>query len=82
MKKFLTFPFIALIKFYQYLISPLIGPACRYHPSCSEYAKEAFEKFGVFKGGILSIKRLLRCHPWGGHGYDPVPEAKQKEKEV
>jgi putative membrane protein insertion efficiency factor len=74
LKNILKLPFLAIIKLYQLIISPLLGPNCRYHPSCSEYAKQAIEKFGVFKGGILAIKRLFRCHPWGGHGYDPVPE--------
>ena len=64
---------ILLIKFYQRVISPYLMPTCRYTPSCSEYGVEAFRKHGFFKGGYLALKRILSCHPWGGHGYDPVP---------
>lgn len=64
---------IGLIRLYQYSISPLLGPACRYQPSCSEYGVEALKKYGIFKGGYLTIKRIASCHPWGGHGHDPVP---------
>ncbi|OJU26381.1 MAG: membrane protein insertion efficiency factor YidD [Sphingobacteriales bacterium 41-5] len=71
--KILSWPFIILIKFYQYVISPWLGPKCRFTPTCSQYSLEAFKKHGVFKGFWLSIKRISRCHPWGGHGYDPVP---------
>jgi len=69
----LSYPFIWLIKFYQYVISPAIGPKCRYTPSCSQYAIEALKKYGLFKGGWLAAKRIASCHPWGGHGHDPVP---------
>ena len=69
----LAVPFIVLIKIYQLLISPLFPPSCRFIPTCSHYSLEALKKFGIFKGGWLSIKRILRCHPWGGSGYDPVP---------
>ena len=73
-KKVLAAPFILLIKFYQVCISPLKGgPTCRFTPTCSQYALEAFRKYGPFKGFWLSLKRILRCHPWGGSGYDPVP---------
>jgi hypothetical protein len=75
-KKFfllLAIPFIVLIKIYQLLISPLFPPSCRFTPTCSHYSLEALKRFGIFKGGWLSIKRILRCHPWGGSGYDPVP---------
>lgn len=71
--RILSLPLIALIKLYQWIISPLIGPKCRFTPSCSHYAIEALKKYGIFKGGWLFIKRISRCHPWGGHGYDPVP---------
>jgi len=64
---------LLIIKFYQYSIRPLLPNACRYTPSCSQYATEAVNKYGALKGGWLAIKRLSRCHPWGGHGYDPVP---------
>jgi hypothetical protein len=69
----LSMPFIALIKIYQWVISPVLGPKCRFTPSCSQYAAEALKKHGVVKGMWLAIKRLSRCHPWGGSGYDPVP---------
>jgi len=64
---------IGLIKFYQFAISPYLGPACRYTPTCSAYGLEAIRKYGPFKGGKLTVKRICSCHPWGGHGYDPVP---------
>ncbi|MGV3595927.1 MAG: membrane protein insertion efficiency factor YidD [Sediminibacterium sp.] len=69
-----SYPFILLIRFYQYVISPNIGPKCRFTPTCSQYAVEALQKHGLFKGGWLSIKRISKCRPGGGHGYDPVPE--------
>ncbi len=68
-----SFPFIAAIKLYQWTISPLLGPKCRFTPTCSNYALEALKKYGIFKGTWLTVKRISRCHPWGGHGYDPVP---------
>ncbi|MBQ7423690.1 MAG: membrane protein insertion efficiency factor YidD [Prevotella sp.] len=61
------------IRFYQYAISPLTPPSCRFTPTCSEYARQAIIKYGPLKGLWLATKRLLRCHPWGGSGYDPVP---------
>lgn len=63
---------IFLIKFYRKYISPLLGPNCRFVPSCSQYALEAVEKYGFFKGGYLSIKRILKCHPFHPGGYDPL----------
>jgi hypothetical protein len=67
-------PLLLLIKIYQWIISPLLGPnKCRYQPTCSHYALEALQKHGLLKGGFLATKRILSCHPWGGHGYDPVP---------
>lgn len=69
----LSFPFIALIKFYQWIISPLLGPKCRYTPTCSQYALVAFKKYGPIKGFWLALKRIASCNPWGGSGYDPVP---------
>jgi len=68
-----SYLFIGLIKVYQYTISPLLGPSCRFEPSCSQYGIEAFKKHGLLKGFYLSIKRFSKCHPWGGHGHDPVP---------
>ncbi|WP_300750773.1 membrane protein insertion efficiency factor YidD [uncultured Alistipes sp.] len=66
-------PLIVLVKIYQYCISPFTPPSCRFTPTCSQYAVEALRKYGPFKGGWLTLKRLSRCHPWGGSGYDPVP---------
>lgn len=66
--------FIGIIRFYQLAISPYLGVSkCRYNPTCSSYGIEAFKKHGVFKGFYLTSKRIMRCHPRGGHGYDPVP---------
>lgn len=64
---------IGLIKLYQMTLSPLIGRACRYTPTCSNYGIEAIRKYGPFKGGWLTLKRVASCNPWGGSGYDPVP---------
>lgn len=65
--------FLLPIKFYKLCISPLLPPSCRYTPTCSEYAMIAIRKYGVLKGSWLAFKRIMRCHPWGGSGYDPVP---------
>lgn len=65
--------FIAVARFWQIVPSRLLPPSCRYSPSCSEYAIQALRKYGAIKGGWLALKRLLRCHPWGGCGHDPVP---------
>lgn len=70
LKRLLTLP----IRFYQQAISPLTPPACRFTPTCSQYMLEAIEKHGALKGLYLGTRRILRCHPWGGSGYDPVPE--------
>ncbi|MDD6123679.1 MAG: membrane protein insertion efficiency factor YidD [Bacteroidales bacterium] len=69
MKKLLILP----IRFYQRYVSPMLPPACRFTPTCSQYAIEAIQKHGALKGLWLALRRLLRCHPWGGSGYDPVP---------
>jgi putative membrane protein insertion efficiency factor len=69
----MIFPFVLLIKGYQLLVSPLLPPTCRFQPTCSHYAKDALIKFGLFKGGWLAVKRISKCHPWGGSGYDPIP---------
>ncbi len=73
MKKMFSYLLLLPIYFYKYSISPLLPPACRYTPTCSEYAIEAIKKHGPVKGFWLALKRFMRCHPWGGHGYDPVP---------
>jgi len=70
-----TFVYLLIIsvKIYQLFISPIIGQNCRYLPTCSEYTVECLKQFGVVKGLSLSFKRISKCHPWGSHGYDPVP---------
>ena len=73
LKKALNGLLIGMVKFYRYSISPLKPPSCRYTPTCSQYALEALRKYGPLKGTYLAVKRILSCHPWGGHGYDPVP---------
>ena len=71
--KIVSIPFILLIKVYQYIISPLLGPKCRFTPTCSQYAEQALKKHGLFTGGWLALKRIGKCHPGGSSGYDPVP---------
>ncbi len=73
LKKITVYPFLLIIKIYQYGISPLLGPKCRFTPTCSHYAAAAFKKHGLLKGFKLSIKRISKCRPGGGQGYDPVP---------
>jgi uncharacterized protein len=72
-RQVLAFPFILLIRLYQLVISPWIGPKCRFTPTCSQYGIEALRKHGPVKGLWLTIRRVSRCHPWGGSGFDPVP---------
>jgi uncharacterized protein len=72
-KALVVFFATVFIRAYQLLISPLVGPACRFSPSCSQYALEAICRYGAFKGLLLAIRRLLRCHPWHAGGFDPVP---------
>lgn len=72
-KRVAVLPALLLVRFYQVCISPLTPPSCRFTPTCSQYAVEALQKYGLFKGGWLTFKRLMRCMPWGGSGYDPVP---------
>jgi uncharacterized protein len=75
MQQLLKFIVILPIRFYQYFISPLLGPKCRYHPTCSHYMIGAIREWGAFKGLYLGIKRILRCHPWSEHPmHDPVPK--------
>ena len=76
MKRIIQLPakfLILLIRIYQVTLSPFIGKSCRYIPTCSNYGIEAIQKYGFFKGGWLTFKRVLSCNPWGGSGYDPVP---------
>ncbi|MGY8923538.1 MAG: membrane protein insertion efficiency factor YidD [Flavobacteriales bacterium] len=73
MKKILIYPFVLLVKGYQSFLSPLLPPSCRYQPTCSQYTIEVLKKYGLFKGSWLGMKRISKCHPWGGNGYDPIP---------
>lgn len=77
--KWIALPMRALIAVYRYGISPFIAGSCRYHPSCSSYAEEALSTHGGLRGGWLALKRMGRCHPWGGLGYDPVPDPERSE---
>jgi len=72
-------PFKVLIYGYRFLLSPILGVNCRFAPSCSAYALEALDKHGPLRGGLLTVKRIGRCHPWGGSGYDPVPDPDEKD---
>ena len=63
---------IFLVHAYRLLLSPYLPPSCRYQPTCSQYAEEALDKYGALKGGMIALKRISRCHPWGGNGYDPL----------
>ena len=73
MSRLLAWLFIFLIRIYKLVISPMFPARCRYTPTCSEYGLQAIQKYGPFKGGWLTLKRIGSCHPWGGHGHDPVP---------
>lgn len=70
----------AVLRIYRYAVSPMLGPRCRFHPSCSIYALEAIERRGALRGTWLAMKRVARCHPWHPGGYDPVPDAGPEEK--
>lgn len=74
LKKAFQYILLILIRFYRYVISPILGPRCRFYPSCSEYAEEAIKIHGPMKGGWLATKRICRCHPFNEGGLDPVPE--------
>ena len=73
MKNIFIYPLLVIIRIYQTLISPLLPSTCRFSPTCSEYSKQSLIKYGLIKGSILSVKRILKCNPWGGNGYDPIP---------
>tara|TARA_Y100000996_G_scaffold397112_1_gene363876 strand:+ start:715 stop:957 length:243 start_codon:yes stop_codon:yes gene_type:complete len=79
LNKIIIFPLLIIIKVYQLLISPILRGNCRFLPTCSEYAIESLKSHGLIKGIILTIKRIARCHPWGGHGYDPIPSKDLKK---
>lgn len=81
-RRVLQWLLILPIRFYQYVISPLIGPRCRFMPTCSQYTIEAIRHHGPFKGLWLGIRRVSRCHPWGGHGYDPVPGTEPRNEQA
>ena len=74
-RKVLAMPFIALVRIYQMVLSPLLPASCRFEPTCSQYTITALQTHGFFKGGYLGARRILSCHPWGRSGYDPVPPA-------
>ncbi len=76
---FIIFILTHILKIYSLCISPLLGNNCRFNPSCSNYARQALLKFGLVRGGYLSIKRFCRCHPWGGSGDDPIPTKKTQK---
>ena len=78
LRSILIYPLVLLVMFYQLAISPYTPSSCRYEPSCSQYTIEALKKRGVIVGLWLSLKRIFSCHPWGGSGYDPVPNKKNK----
>ena len=78
--KIVTFPLILLIRGYQLIVSPMLGSNCRFMPTCSEYAMESLKTYGLIKGTFLTIKRISKCHPWGSHGYDPIPTKMEKNK--
>lgn len=73
---------VKLVKFYQLSVSPLKAPCCKYYPTCSNYAIEAIERFGAFKGFFMAVYRILRCNPFSKGGYDPVPEKKERHKHI
>ncbi|MFK8051628.1 MAG: membrane protein insertion efficiency factor YidD [Woeseiaceae bacterium] len=71
---------LRLVRGYQLLLSPLLGANCRFEPTCSQYGLTAIDRFGALRGGWLTIRRIGRCHPWGGHGFDPVPERLEDDR--
>ncbi len=72
-KNIVLYPILLIIKIYQTVLSPILPSTCRYSPTCSEYTKQSLIKFGLIKGGMISLKRIIKCNPWGGNGYDPIP---------
>jgi len=82
LRKIMTWILLAPVYFYRAVISPLLPPSCRYTPTCSQYTIEALRRHGPFKGTYLSARRILSCNPWGGKGYDPVPEPKPRKSKT
>jgi putative membrane protein insertion efficiency factor len=80
--RLLAWPLLALVALYRLLVSPWLGANCRFDPSCSAYALEALREHGAFRGSWLAARRIGRCHPWGGSGYDPVPPAARAGKDI
>jgi len=80
--KVLAWPLIQMVRFYRFAISPWLGANCRFDPTCSSYAIEALQVHGILKGTWLAVKRIGRCHPWGGAGYDPVPGREEDASEA
>ncbi len=80
LNKVITFPLVLLIRGYQLIVSPMLGSNCRFMPTCSEYAMESLKTYGLIKGAFLTAKRIGKCHPWGGHGYDPIPTKMENNK--
>ncbi len=78
LSKIVVFPLIFLVRIYQWVISPLLPSVCRYQPTCSHYMIESLQIWGPIKGTYLGVRRILSCHPWGGHGHDPVPPRTMK----
>jgi putative membrane protein insertion efficiency factor len=78
LSKIVVFPLIFLVRIYQWVISPLLPSVCRYQPTCSHYMIESLQIWGPIKGTYLGVRRILSCHPWGGHGHDPVPPRTKK----
>jgi putative membrane protein insertion efficiency factor len=77
-----SWPLLALVWLYRKLISPMLGVNCRFEPSCSAYAEEALRRYGALRGGWIALRRICRCHPWGGSGYDPVPQRTRPDTDV
>ncbi|MEO1090323.1 MAG: membrane protein insertion efficiency factor YidD [Pseudomonadota bacterium] len=77
LSRLFAWPLILVVLLYRYGLSPLLGRPCRFHPSCSAYALEALHRHGAIRGGWYTLRRVTRCHPWGGAGYDPVPTVPQ-----
>ena len=76
-----AWPLILLVRGYRLFLSPVVGHYCRFSPTCSVYALEALQYYGVWRGSWLTVRRLLRCHPWGGSGYDPIPCCQYKKED-